>query len=594
MHPVVDLDRPRRVVASIWIMAAFLALYSAPTVRDLVERMEWVEPDGALAATTGALETAADVLGVSALGAALEGVRSALHEPIVVLKRAPVVPVAATPAPAAEPPPVAEPVAGTAPAALAHRTAKRPTRILLVGASSMQYALGKELEAALEKYEGVAVKRFGKAATGLSRPDAFDWPKKVRALMDEFKPDLVITNYGGNDAQNLPLPNRDRAVFGTEKWDNIYSERVKELVTLARGKGADILMLGMPVMRSNRFSKRMQRLNGITKEATLAAGGWYLDTWDLAANRSGTYRESVQYKGRKHLLRQDDGIHYTRIGGEYVVGRLMRRIERMVTLVPGDPKLAPAERHDVESKAIGETSYMAYLPREAKAGKKVPVLFLLHGATGAWSDWSENAHQALQALAQQHQLAIVTPEGGGEGWYVDTDRVPDSNFETFIAKELVDDVSRHLPVTEVRGIGGLSMGGNGAIVLSMKHPGLFRSVSSMSGAVDLSMRKERKGLVDRLGPYDPATWDAHSALQRVKAAPAAAQKTPMRIDCGAKDVWAGANRALAAALTAAGVDHVFEEKPGGHSWDYWTARLPEHVAWHAEQLGAGPAAAPAP
>lgn len=410
------------ILCGVWIMAAILALFTAPGLRDVVERSEMFGPGSAATRAMVALVSVSDALGLKARSEQLDSVRRAIHKPHIVLESPVPVEVAQAAAqstqlaPSFKTVPAPAAVAGKSKGAVPPETALSPKRVLLIGASSMQYALGKELEAALEKYKGIVVKRLGKAATGFSRPDAFDWPAKAKALLASFKPDLVITNFGGNDAQSMPLPKRDRAIYGTKKWNSIYSKRVAAMAKLIRGSGAQVLMLGMPIMRSPKFRKRMKQVNGLVKIAVMGAGGWYMDTWGLSADNAGEYRESIFYKGRKRLMRQADGIHLTRLGGEYLVSRLMQRIERRVRLVPGDKKLAPAARYDVKSKALGrKVSYMAYVPRGSSAVKKRPVLILLHGADGSWEDWSEHAHRDLQRLAQANQLIIVTPEGGEAG-----------------------------------------------------------------------------------------------------------------------------------------------------------------------------------
>jgi S-formylglutathione hydrolase FrmB len=214
----------------------------------------------------------------------------------------------------------------------------------------------------------------------------------------------------------------------------------------------------------------------------------------------------------------------------------------------------------------------------------LPALILLHGAWDDWTAWSDMAHRDLQRLATEHRLILVLPDGEPFGWYLDSDRVPGNNIQTYLTDELLPDVAEHLPVDGTWGIGGLSMGGNGAIVTAMKHPGRFRSVSSMSGAVDLEVAKSRTQLQDLLGTYDeaPALWQAWSARHLLAADPEGAQRFALRLSTGDKDKsWTGPNEALHAQLDAQQVSHVWLKIPGGHTWDVWKSLLPGDVAWHA-------------
>jgi len=229
---------------------------------------------------------------------------------------------AAAPPAEAEPPP---PTAAAEPQSL---------RLLLVGASSMQHDLGIALEEALEKRPGLVLHRFGKASTGLSRPDEFDWPAKLGRLLAELHPDVVIVNFGGNDATSIPLGRRRWAEFGTEEWDREYGQRVADMVRRARTAGARAVVIGMPIMRSARFSERMRRLNGVTQKAVEAAGGFYVDQWDLSSTPDGKYREVVTVDGRQRLFRHSDGIHYSMYGGRWVARRLVERLERLGIVLP--------------------------------------------------------------------------------------------------------------------------------------------------------------------------------------------------------------------------------------------------------------------
>ncbi|HZH03963.1 MAG TPA: DUF459 domain-containing protein, partial [Myxococcaceae bacterium] len=459
-------------------------------------------------------------------------------------------------------------------------------RVLLVGASSMQYYLGSELERRLESYRGVVTHRFGKLGTGLARPDNFDWPQHLGGLLKSFRPHLVIGQFGGNDAQPLLLPEGGVLPFGSEGWDAEYTRRVRGIVDDVRAHGAGVMMLGMPVTRHPKLSERLKHVNEVTQRATEGGGGIYFSTWDAAADGLGIYRATITHEGKTGPMYLGDGVHYARLGAAYVAQRLSWRLERYLQLTPEDDARAVALRLELESTARGKvTPYLAYVPQTAlRRGEKLPVLYLLHGSGGSWTDFSEQAHEALQTLATQHRLVLVTPDGDPDGWYVDGGE--GKKIDTFIARELLPEVAKKLPVSDRRGVAGISMGGNGALALALRYPGSFASASAMSGAVDLTEAKTRGALVERLGPYEknPQLWETYSATHLVKALPELVRRVPILLTVGNEDGWAPANRTLSQELSQIGGVHLFKETPGGHTWDHWLRVLPEHVAWHARQL----------
>ncbi|MDQ3292113.1 MAG: esterase family protein, partial [Bacteroidota bacterium] len=110
-----------------------------------------------------------------------------------------------------------------------------------------------------------------------------------------------------------------------------------------------------------------------------------------------------------------------------------------------------------------------------KSKKPLPVLYLLHGGTGKYSDWlSKTPDKTLMhRMADTYNLIIVTPDGGPSSYYFDSPLDKNSQYETFISKELIkriDDSYRTVKDKKGRLIAGLSMGGHGAFYIATKHP----------------------------------------------------------------------------------------------------------------------------
>ncbi|MET0342417.1 MAG: DUF459 domain-containing protein [Polyangiales bacterium] len=565
---------PRTLVLSAWALALLLTLLRADDLRGWLFE---TSSGSALERTMDGLVAVADHTGLVALSEGLESLRAELYG------------VRATPPPP-PPPPVPPPEPPAQVGAVSGRVVPTPRRVLIVGASSIQFAIGQALEQQLVAFEGIETFRFGKASTGLARPEEFNWPAKLEQLLAEHTPDLVIANFGGNDAQNIPLPGNQRAPFPSDAWDKLYGERIADFVLRIRARGALAVMIGMPLMRSPAFSKKMVRLNQVTREATERAGGVFLDQWDLAAQPDGTYRERVDEGGRSRAMRLEDGIHFTDPGGRFVVARLLRRLARKVRLVPKDATLGVMERHELASQALGRpTAYLAWVPR-LRPDERVPLLVLLHGAESSPDDLAERLQTELQTAAQHARIAIVAPDGGAGGWWLDSPEQPVSRYASFVRDEVLVDARASLPVSEALGIAGISMGGHGALTLALGRPGAFRSVSSISGVVDLTRAADRPALVALLGPLDrdPARWEAHSAQHLLDRAPESARGLALRLSCGASDRWVDANRMLHARAEALTIPHAYDEAPFGHEWTYWQNIVPDHVAWHAAQLHAHP------
>lgn len=201
-----------------------------------------------------------------------------------------------------------------------------PSRVLIIGASSIQLELGVELERRIEAFPGVLVRRYGKISTGLNRTDYFDWPKQLKDLKQVFRPDLTIAMFGGNDCQKLQIGTQAYS-FGTPEWNDAFSRRVGAFIGDMQGADGWAVILGMPVMRSARFSKRIAALNKLYETQCRAAERCvYISTWDLSADASGRYRKDVVFAGRKGLMRTPDGIHFSLLGSRYLADAIVARL----------------------------------------------------------------------------------------------------------------------------------------------------------------------------------------------------------------------------------------------------------------------------
>ena len=236
----------------------------------------------------------------------------------------------------------------------------------------------------------------------------------------------------------------------------------------------------------------------------------------------------------------------------------------------------------LESAACDRTMrFMVYKP---SGPGPFPVMLLLHGAWGQWSDWPLQSGFELARLVSETGMAVVCPDGLPFSWYLDSPKVGDSQVATYIMKELILAIQGDASLRGPLSIGGLSMGGHGAGLLAMKHPGIFHSVSSMSGAISITAFPKHPRITKVLGPYvkNKSGWQAHDVVELVKRAPDVAQRARWMFSCGTSDRWWGSNQRLHEVMKAAGVKHEWRSAEGvGHTWDFWKSELERHVRWHA-------------
>ncbi len=342
-----DHVAPARVLLACWLLLLVLLLAFA------TDAARWAEGAESAMVRAGAKPAARALLAVSSVVGLAEARERAVNAVTQFYEaqarsgaRYQALATAAAAEPAVQPPATPAVNEGATDSAAAGAVAMaetqfRPSRVLLIGDSSIQAGLGTQIERRLEEYDGVSVLRFGQHSTGLARPDYFDWWEKLRELKQEFEPDLVIAYWGDNDCQGLSTREGGLvAQFGNDEWDEEYGRRVIDIVELMREGGGGAVIVGMPIMRSKSFSRRIARLNGVAEAATIAAGGVYLPTWEMTSDEEGEYVSSVEFEGKLRIIRAGDGIHLSTHGSAYVADGICRMLEEHFELTPGDVEAA--------------------------------------------------------------------------------------------------------------------------------------------------------------------------------------------------------------------------------------------------------------
>ena len=263
---------------------------------------------------------------------------------------------------------------------------------------------------------------------------------------------------------------------------------------------------------------------------------------------------------------------------------------------------AKVDTLSIASASMGKTLKAAVvLPNSYTKGKiKYPVMYLLHGAYGNFGDWLKSTpnKMVVKDLADQYNMIIVMPEGEKYSFYLDSPTNKESQFETHIIKEVIPKIdATYRTIAEKKGrvITGLSMGGHGAMYLSIRNPELFLAAGSMSGALDMGamLRRDTADQVKKLmEPVFGAAsgkqelYDANAVLGMV--AKIKANKMPLIIDVGVDDFLIESNRELHRRLVYERIPHEYTERPGAHTWEYWENSLPYHVLFFLKLLKANP------
>jgi S-formylglutathione hydrolase len=251
-----------------------------------------------------------------------------------------------------------------------------------------------------------------------------------------------------------------------------------------------------------------------------------------------------------------------------------------------------------------EMVFAAYLPPQAEAGARLPVLYWLSGLTCTDENFIQKA--GAQRMAAELGLIIVCPDtsprgadvagdpdgswdfGLGAGFYLNAKEEPWSRhyrMYDYVVHELPALVESTFPTTDARGIFGHSMGGHGALVCALKNPGRYRSLSAFSPICNpVAVPWGEKAFSRYLGADRNAwrEWDASLLVATAR------EKLPMLVDQGDSDSFLHSQlhpQALQAAAAAAGHPLTLRMQPGyDHSYYFIASFMDDHLRHHARAL----------
>ncbi len=228
-------------------------------------------------------------------------------------------------------------------------------------------------------------------------------------------------------------------------------------------------------------------------------------------------------------------------------------------------------------------TYYVYLPPGLMTeGRRYPVLYMLHGGGGSKDEWPayglvDDVDQLIMAK-EIAPLIVVLPQGD-EGYWVNWPN-GGPQWGDYVARDLrrqVDATYRTVPDAAHRAIGGLSMGGAGALQLAFNHPDVFGVVGAHSPAlhVDDETFSEIYGTGSDFAQREPIDLAADApGIASVK----------IWIDAGSDDPWLQRDEMLHQNLVDRNIAHNWNILDGQHDGDYWIQNLPLYLRFYVSAL----------
>jgi S-formylglutathione hydrolase FrmB len=257
--------------------------------------------------------------------------------------------------------------------------------------------------------------------------------------------------------------------------------------------------------------------------------------------------------------------------------------------------------------------YCVYLPASYDAGRtkkppeRFPVLYFLHGlGDNEQTLFNSGGWTLVDELRQQHKVGdflMVAPEGGRSFYINSADG--SARYSDFFLEEFIPAIESKFRTSggrRNRAIGGISMGGYGALRFAFSHPEMFSAVSAQSAAL-ITESPQQLDSADRSGaplgrilaavfgnPIDVFHWKNNSPFVLAQRNAAGLRNVAIYFNCGQQDNY-GFEKGAAALhdqLRKAGVKHQYRPYPGDHSLTYFLAHFEEVLTFHSQAFGQVP------
>jgi hypothetical protein len=284
---------------------------------------------------------------------------------------------------------------------------KPPAETVVVIGDALGDWLGYGLEQVFAETPEIGIVRKIKPDLGLARDDARldapEWSKVIRDLLATEKPSAIVVMLGLND--RLPLRDRVPATketttlpdnahppatttetqrqragenheFHTDKWTELYSKRIDDMIAAIKTKGVPIVWVGLPAIRGAKSTSDMSYLDELFRARAEKAGITYVDIWDGFVDDQGRYaQQGPDFQGQTRRLRTYDGVNFTNYGAEKLAHYVEHELRRVLTshvlpvALPG-----PEEQSPANGAAIARPNIGPVVPLSANGGGEGGVL----------------------------------------------------------------------------------------------------------------------------------------------------------------------------------------------------------------------------
>ena len=176
-----------------------------------------------------------------------------------------------------------------------------------------------------------------------------------KAVDTELSPDDAADN---SDAPPIIAPEKSARSpsglyeFREERWIELYSKKIEEMIGVMKSKGVPVLWVGLPAVRGAKATADMLFLDSLYRDAAGKAGITYVDVWDGFVDEAGRFlQQGPDFEGQIRRLRAYDGVYFTKPGARKLAHYVEREVTRLLAARSG-PIALPTEPATPDANAV--------------------------------------------------------------------------------------------------------------------------------------------------------------------------------------------------------------------------------------------------
>ena len=201
---------------------------------------------------------------------------------------------------------------------------KQGDSVLITGDSMMQY-IGMIASQNYPKL-GLKVLDLSKQSTGLLYKKSHNWAQIIKDTLAKNKDiKLLVMLIGANDLWGRSI-NGKFYKLNSPEWREFYARRVDEIYKIAKASNVKVLWLSLPCMQKTDYAKKIELLNEIYKSVSEQNGQFFINTSEYLC-QNDNFLTHLNINGKRSKIRQDDGIHISKIGSQILADEILKRIE---------------------------------------------------------------------------------------------------------------------------------------------------------------------------------------------------------------------------------------------------------------------------